>query len=164
MIIAHFRAFITWRAKILNSDWSRQRTFLIFLSPRAKLLTLDWSRDENTRYWLAKHAISTFSWFLHFVPNKFFQVFKVLRRLNFLISRVVCAKIHGNQVLQLERKFPRVNFRVLLETAKDYLCQTLNSWIGFLLFQKLKSVMTTKFFDLATASSNERQPNITLSF
>ena len=70
--------------------------------------------------------------------NEFFQVFQVLGNLNLLISRVVCAncKIHGNQVLQLERKFLKVNFRVLLETAKDYLCQTLNTWIGFLLFEK----------------------------
>ena len=31
-------------------------------------------------------------------------------------------------VLQLPRKFLRVNFRFLQETAKDYLCQKLKTW------------------------------------
>ena len=34
-------------------------------------------------------------------------------------------KIHGNQVLKQKRKLLKVNFCVLQETAKDYLCQKL---------------------------------------
>ena len=58
--------------------------------------------------------------FLHYVGlfilcrdnNDFFQVLEIL----------------GNQVLQLQRKFLKVNFRFLQETGRDYLCQKLKAW------------------------------------
>ena len=36
-------------------------------------------------------------------------------------------QIPGNQVLQLQKKFLKVNFRFLQETARDYLCQKLKT-------------------------------------
>ena len=65
-------------------------------------------------------------------------------------------KILGNQVLQLQRKFLKVNFRFLQETARDYLCQKLKL-DRICLVEKLKTFMAAaKCFHLAKASSHDR--------
>ena len=106
----------------MNADGrNRGHFFLIFLSPRAKLLTPDWSRDGDAKLLSAPDWLCTP--FLHFFgffilcrdKNDFFEVLWSL------------PKILGNQVIQLQRKFLKVNFRFLQETARDYLCQKLKT-------------------------------------
>ena len=130
---------------------NREQFFVIFLSPTAKLLPPDWSSGKI----LSPDWLSTTV--LHFVgfcilcpkkkKNKFFEVLSKFDSL----SRVLCIKIHGNQVLQLGRKFLKVNFSVShkKQQKSDYLCQKLKTWIGMILFclvEKLKSVMASKCF------------------
>ena len=53
-----------------------------------------------------------------FLDNDFFRV---------LCSLEFVPRILGNQVLQLQRKLLKVNFRFLQEAARDYLCQKLKT-------------------------------------
>ena len=102
--------------------------FLIFLSPRAKLLTPDLSSGENTCSCLAEHiaehAISSFCWFLQFVPR---QQRLLSSSLEFGVLPKFVPKILGNQLLQLQRKLLKLNFRFLLEAARDYLSHKLKT-------------------------------------
>ena len=97
--------------------------FLIFLSPRAKLLTAYWSSGENTCS-LAEHAISTFCWFFQFLPP---QQRLLSGSLEFGVMPMFVPKKLGNQVLQLKRKLLNLNFRLLQEAARDYLCHKLKT-------------------------------------
>ena len=73
---------------------------------------------------LAEHASSTFRWFLNFVSknNDFFQVLWS----STVLAGLFVSQIHGNQVLQLEREFLNVSFRVSYRNQQkpDYLCQS----------------------------------------
>ena len=123
---------------------NRGQFFVIFLSPRAKLLTPDWSSGENTRSWLAEHDSFTFAFCVQI--NKFFEVLSKFDSL----SRVLCTKntwkssaAAGKEILKGWFWCPSQ------ETAKDYLCQKLKTWIGLVLFclvEKLKSAMASKCF------------------
>ena len=55
----------------------RGHVFLNFLSPRIVLLTPETPRGEDTRCWLAEHAISTFVFFFFLC----FVAFKYLKRI-----------------------------------------------------------------------------------
>ena len=87
--------------------------------------------------------------------NEFFQV---------LWSSTVEAglfvpQIHGNQVLQLEREFFNVKFSCLSAYNKQQKIISVKAKnldrIHIFLAEKLKSVMATKCFHLATSSYNE---------
>ena len=135
---------------------NRGQFFLIFLFLRAKLLTPDWSSGQNTCSSLVEHASSTFRWFLHFVSknNKFSSSLEFN-----CLSRVICTTntVHGNLVLQLERKFLNIKFSCLLqETAKDYLHYVKAKKLDqtdICLAEEIKSVTATKYFHLATSQN-----------
>ena len=64
--------FITYRAKLLNAYWFRQRAFFLnFPSMEGKI----------TRSRLVEHAVSAFSW----LYEKFCSEFSTARSLQFLI-------------------------------------------------------------------------------
>ena len=67
--------------------------------------------------------------FLFFVQNnEFFQ----LSSLEFdFLSRVVCARNTWNSIATAINEILKVEFRILRETAKDYLCQMTKTYIGF---------------------------------
>ena len=142
---------------------NRGHFFLIFLSPRAKLLAPDWSSGENT-WVLAEYAISTFCWFLHFPPR---QQRLLSGSLEFdFLSRIVCAKILGNQVLQLQRKYLKVNFRFSQGNCKRIFVSKAKNLIGFVWLKNCHHSWRrpNAFTSLRLLATNDNRTIITVPF
>ena len=71
------------------------------------------------------------------------------------LSQIVCAKNTWKSSATATKEIPKGELCFLQETARDYLCQKLESQIC--LVEKLQSfIAKTKFFHLAMASFNEQ--------
>ena len=92
--------------------------FLIFFSLRAKLPTTDWLSGKNTCSWLAEHAISTFSWFLHLVPRQR-KLLSSSLEFDFL-SRIVCAKNTWKSSATATKEIPKGELSFLTRNSKRF--------------------------------------------
>ena len=90
--------------------------FLIFLSPRAKLPTHDWPNGESACSWLAEHAISTFSWFLHLVPRQQ-QLLSGSLQFDFL-SWIICVKNTWKSSATATKEIPKGELSFLTSNSK----------------------------------------------
>ena len=79
-------------------------------------LNFNWSSVENTCSRLAEHAISTFSWFLHFVPQ---QQRLVSGSLEFdFLSWIVCGKNTWKSSATATKEIPKVELSFFTRNSK----------------------------------------------
>ena len=137
---------------------NRGHFFLIFLSPRAKLPTPDWSSGENTCFWLAENAISTFSWFLHFVP----------RQLQLLSGSLefVCAKNTWKSSATATMEIPKGEHLFLTRNSKILFVSKAKILIGFdwLKNRNHSRPRPSSFTSLRLLPTNDNRTIITVPF
>ena len=111
---------------LLNADWSKRGQFFLISFHRGEnyLLLIGRVAKKLAPDWLSTPFLHLVGFFILCRDNNNF--FQVLWSLTFSAG-LFPPKILGYQVLQLQRKFLKVNFRFLQKAAKDYLCQKLKS-------------------------------------
>ena len=96
---------------------NRVQFFLNFPFTEGKITHSWWSSGENTCSWLAEHAISTFCWFLHFVPRH--------------QQRIVCAKNSWKSSATSTKEIPKGELPLLTRKGKRLFVSKSKNLIGF---------------------------------
>ena len=145
-------------------SWNRGHFFLIFLSLRVRLLTPDESSGKNTCSWLAEHAISTFCWFLHFLPRQH-RLLSGTLQFDFL-SRIVCVKNTLKSSATATKEIPKGERSFLTRNNKRLFVSKAENLVGFVWLENWKYswLLPSAYTSLRLLPANDNRTMITVPF